>query len=81
MYASSDRMPTSSTVATLFVLLSQQGKGLGRQIMNIAEQKARDEYGCKMITLNTRPPEEVTDPEYRSLIGMEDDYNGGLLNG
>ena len=49
--------------------------------MDIAEQKAKDEYGCKTITLNTRPPEEVTDPEYRSLIGMEDDYNGGLLNG
>lgn len=59
------------TLSTFFILRSQQGGGIGGQAMTLMEQKAKEELGCKFITLNCPPARVIRDDAMRQRRGKK----------
>ncbi|GAA5856315.1 hypothetical protein JCM8547_000865 [Rhodosporidiobolus lusitaniae] len=64
------------TIATFFILLSQQGKGLGKVVMREMEKLAvSPELNAKVITLNTVDDDFASTDEYWAKQGLVKDPN------
>ncbi|GAA6064027.1 hypothetical protein JCM10212_004259 [Sporobolomyces blumeae] len=66
------------TIASFYILASQQGTGLGSVVMRELEEQAR-ESGGKTITLNTLCGIAAQEPEFWKKMGMEFDPNRRLM--
>ncbi|GAA5929448.1 uncharacterized protein JCM15063_004152 [Sporobolomyces koalae] len=67
------------TIATFYILASQQGLGLGNLVMKALEEKAV-ELGAKEITLNTLCGVAGKTKELWALLGLEYDPDKTRLN-
>ncbi|KPV78242.1 uncharacterized protein RHOBADRAFT_64361 [Rhodotorula graminis WP1] len=65
-----DRENGVCTLASFFILLSQQGKGLGSLVMKEMELKAKHELGARSITLNTIDGEYASQPWWWEQQGL-----------
>ncbi|GAA6032007.1 hypothetical protein JCM8097_003385 [Rhodosporidiobolus ruineniae] len=59
------------TLATFFILKSQQGKGLGSFVMKEMERQAVSELNARAITLNTVDGDRAADPAWWARIGVD----------
>lgn len=65
------RKTATACFASMFVLVSQQGLGIGRAALAAIEDIARRQHNIKTLTLNTLPASVTEDPAYQAKVGMD----------
>jgi hypothetical protein len=66
-----DRKEGRMTLSTFYILQSQQGKGLGRIVMDEVEHIIQlPPYNAKEITLNTLSASAASSPEFWYTLGV-----------
>ena len=67
------------TIASFFLLKSQQGKRFGSACMDQLEEQARKDPRVKVLTLNVLYGKDCTSPEMWHMLGVDFDPNKAVL--